>query len=136
MTAVATKLKNKSVKFNSQSVLEACGRALSKWNDLVVAKGMPLQAHEDYELLTEFSSYAVDKLLTDSSNSHKPPSQDPNREKRPRTKRKLSLANKRKPGGQPGHEGHYLPHVDDPDETIRISFTKEEIASNGWTVSS
>ena len=134
MTAVATKLKNKSVKFNSQSVLEACGRALSKWNDLVVAKGMPLQAHEDYELLTEFSSYAVDKLLTDSSNSHKPPSQDPNREKRPRTKRRLPLGKKRKPGGQPGHEGHCLKQVIDPDIVISVPFKDEDI-QEGWTLS-
>ena len=31
-----TKLKNKNAKFNSQSLREACERALSKWNDLHV----------------------------------------------------------------------------------------------------
>ena len=132
MVDLVTKLKNKNDKFNSQSVREACARALSTWNELIVSKDIPQQSKEDYELLAQFSTYAVDNLLTDSSNSHKPPSQEPNREKR---SRKLPLANKRKPGGQPCYEGQYLHQVDNPDEIICIRFTNEEIASNGWTVS-
>lgn len=56
------------------------------------------------------------RLELNSRNSSKPPASDPNREKKPRTK-KL-----RTPGGQTGHEGHCLEKVSVPDDiqTIRI----------------
>lgn len=51
------------------------------------------------------------RLGMNSSNSSKPPSQDPNR-------KKGKKRNGRKPGGQNGHAGKTLKKVDDPDETI------------------
>jgi len=51
------------------------------------------------------------KLGLNSSNSHKSPSQDPNRKK----KRK---SNGKKPGGQNGHVGQNLKKVENPDEVI------------------
>ncbi|WP_423836714.1 DUF6444 domain-containing protein [Stutzerimonas stutzeri] len=43
----------------------------------------------------------ADRLATSSRNSSKPPSQDPSRPRR------SCASSKRKPGGQPGHEGKY-----------------------------
>ncbi len=56
------------------------------------------------------------RLGINSSNSSKPPSQDPNREKGKKS-------NGKKPGGQNGHTGKSLEKVDDPDETIEHKIT-------------
>ena len=56
------------------------------------------------------------RLGKNSSNSSKPPSQDPNRKKQ----KKL---NGKKPGGQNGHVGKTLKKVDNPDETIEHKIT-------------
>jgi transposase len=50
------------------------------------------------------------RLNLNSSNSSKPPSQDPNRSKKSRT----AKAHKRKPGGQNGHKGHCLKQIENP----------------------
>ena len=49
-----------------------------------------------------------------STNSSQPPSSDPNRKKRPRSK------SEKKPGGQKGHAGTTLTKVDDPDKIKQI----------------
>ncbi|MFV1974985.1 MAG: DUF6444 domain-containing protein [Candidatus Scalindua sp.] len=56
------------------------------------------------------------RLGKNSSNSSKPPSQDPNR-------RKQKKLNGKKPGGQNGHIGKTLKKVDNPDETIEHKIT-------------
>ena len=56
----------------------------------------------------------ADRLATSSRNSSKPPSQDPNRQRRSRAK------GERRPGGQPGHEGKTLAPVTDPDEIVSL----------------
>ncbi len=56
----------------------------------------------------------ADRLATSSRNSSKPPSQDPNRQRRSRAK------GERRPGGQPGHEGKTLAPVADPDEVVKL----------------
>jgi transposase len=54
------------------------------------------------------------KLASDSSNSSKPPSSDgPGVKPQPKSQR---VRSGRRPGGQPGHEGHSLRLVDAPDE--------------------
>jgi len=62
----------------------------------------------------------IGRLGLNSSNSSIPPSQDPNREKKPKGKKKNH------PGGQKGHQGHILEKVQDPDivESIPVDFSK------------
>ena len=50
-----------------------------------------------------------------SRNSNRPPSTDIQRPKRTKERKKKS---NKKPGGQPGHKGHYLEMSDSPDKTL------------------
>jgi transposase len=52
---------------------------------------------------------------------------DPNREKKP------NAENKRKPGGQPGHEGNILRPVSNPDKIIKINVDREKLPPGNWT---
>lgn len=71
------------------------------------------------ELLLLVVKLLVKRQGLNSSNSSKPPSLDPNRERGSKRKGK---GKKRKPGGQPGHDGTHLEQVKDPDvvETIEL----------------
>lgn len=62
------------------------------------------------EMLLFLVPLLVNKLGLNSTNSSKPPSTDPNRQKKPRGK------DGRKPGGQKGRSGTTLSPVPDPDE--------------------
>ena len=66
------------------------------------------------ELLLIIIKLLIKRLDLDSSNSSKPPSQDPNRPK----KAKRGKGNDK--GGQKGHEGTTLEKVSEPDETIDL----------------
>lgn len=71
------------------------------------------------QLLIVIIELLVNKLGLNSRNSSKPPSTDPNR---PRSSRTKADGEKRKPGGQSGHNGSNLAPIKDPDlvETIEI----------------
>ena len=56
-----------------------------------------------------------------SSNSSKPPSQDPNRAKKPKSK------SKKKPGGQKGHKGTTLEQVSNPDEVVVLEIDRRTL---------
>ena len=64
------------------------------------------------ELLVTIIQLLVAKLGLNSSNSHIPPSQDPQRQRGAKPK---DNGRKRKPGGQKGHFGTTLEPVPDPD---------------------
>jgi transposase len=66
------------------------------------------------ELLLTVIMLMAGRLSLNSKNSSKPPSTDPNREKKP------GAAGKRKPGGQKDHIGKTLDPVPNPDEIIVI----------------
>lgn len=74
-------------------------------------KRLDPQARSLIQLLIVIVQLLVNKIGLNSRNSSKPPSQDPNRSRR-KTK---GRANKRKPGGQPGHKGSYLKPLGKPD---------------------
>ena len=63
----------------------------------------------------------ADRLNLTSRNSSKPPSSDPNREKKKRTK------SNKPPGGQPGHPGCTLQPVDDPDDITHINIDRRTL---------
>ena len=56
----------------------------------------------------------------DSSNSNKPPSSDGLAKPKPKNLRKDQG---RKPGGQPGHPGHTLERVENPDKVVPLALT-------------
>lgn len=72
-------------------------------------------------LLIMFVQVLVGRVTLNSRNSSKPPSSDPNREKKKKSK------GKRKPGGQKGHEGKTLSQVDDPDEVQEIEIDRRNL---------
>ena len=132
MTTVANSLRKVTATFNSESLRETIGRTRTMWLD-EIEKVNPQMLH-DFQQIVDFADYALDKLLTDSRNSSKPPSQDPNRErKQEKTKKAEVGTSKKKPGAQKGHKGSCLRHVSNPDNIIPINFSDSEIEQNGWT---
>lgn len=87
-------------------------------------RSMSQEARSIVELLLIIINLLVNKLGLNSSNSSKPPSSDPNRKKGVKKKTK---GKKRKPGGQPGHNGTNLKPVDNPDSIETINIDKRTI---------
>ncbi len=73
-----------------------------------------------FEIMILIITLLANRLNLNSSNSSKPPSSDPNRKKKTRSK------TGKKPGGQKGHVGTTLKKVDDPDkvELIKVDRSK------------
>ena len=73
-------------------------------------------ARSTFELLILIIKLLINKLGLNSSNSSKPPSQDKNR---PKIQKKKKRKGKRlKPGGQKGHNGSTLEKFNDPNEIV------------------
>ena len=90
---------------------------IQKAQDLIREdKQLSASAKSMFEILILLISLLANRLNLNSKNSSKPPSSDPNRNKKPKTK------TGKKPGGQNGHVGKTLLKVDDPDkiEVIKI----------------
>ena len=75
-----------------------------------------------FKLLITIITLLSGRLSLNSRNSSKPPSSDPNKEKKNRNK-----GTKNKPGGQPGRVGVNLKPVDDPDKIITIKCDKRHL---------
>ena len=79
------------------------------------------------EVLVLIVTLMADRLNLNSRNSSKPPSSDPNREKKPRKK------GDRKPGGQNGHPGRTLEKVDDPDKVEVLKVDRAKLPKGQYT---
>jgi transposase len=75
-----------------------------------------------FEILIVVITLLMNRLNLNSKNSSKPPSDDPNRDKK---SKKNSLG--KKPGGQKGHIGKNLRPVENPDEIIVIPIDKRSL---------
>ncbi len=73
--------------------------------------------------LLEENRELKEKLNTNSKNSSKPPSQDPNRRKRP------AKPSGKNPGGQPGHTGHSK-KIFSPDQVTKTIEVKPHLCAN------
>jgi transposase len=85
------------------------------------------------ELLMTIVTLMMDRLNLDSSTSSIPPSQDPKRERGAKPGSTGKKRDKRKPGGQNGHEGTTLEPVDDPDEVECIAIDKRTLPRGRYT---
>jgi transposase len=77
------------------------------------------------EVLILLISLLANRLNLNSTNSSKPPSSDPNRKKKPKTK------TGKKTGGQKGHVGTTLRKVDAPDKIERINIDRRTLPAGG-----
>jgi transposase len=82
------------------------------------------------QLLVVIVQLLVNKLGLNSRNSSKPPSTDPNR---PRRRRKKTGAEKRRPGGQPGHKGATLSPVENPDVIETLDIDRKQLPPGRYT---
>ena len=74
-----------------------------------------------FEILILVITLLANRLNLNSTNSSKPPSSDPNRKKKPKSK------TGNKPGGQKGHVGTTLKKVDDPDKIKVIKVDRSKL---------
>jgi len=78
-------------------------------------------------LIAVIQLLAGKRLVKNSRNSSIPPSMDPNRGKKPKSK------GERKPGGQPGHAGVTLQQSENPDMIIELKVDRESLPAGQWT---
>ncbi|MHB1426655.1 MAG: IS66 family transposase [Gemmataceae bacterium] len=93
-------------------------------------KSLSPQARAMMELLVLVITLLAQKLGLNSSNSSKPPSQDP---KRTRGSKKKTKGHKRKPGGQKGHEGVTLKPVPNPDRVETLEIDRRTLPRGSYT---
>ena len=79
------------------------------------------EAANDIRIVLALSRKLVEDALKNSRNSNKPPSTNNKFERKPKDKGDK----KKKPGGQPGHEGKTLVRVDNPDKIVSIPVNRE-----------
>jgi transposase len=80
------------------------------------------------EILLVIITLLANRFGLNSKNSSKPPSDDPNREKK---SKKNLLGNK--PGGQKGHAGTNLQRIENPDEVTNILVDKKTLPKGRYT---
>lgn len=92
-------------------------------------KSVSPQVRAMMDLLVVVIKLLVGKLRVNSRNSSKPPSADPNRK---RGSRRLRSGKKRKPGGQPGHNGSNLKPVKNPDRIEILDVDRRTVPSGNY----
>ena len=85
-------------------------------------KKMPLATKAMFAVLLMIVKLFMNRFSTNSSNSSKPPSSDPNRKKTPKTN-----VEKKKAGGQEGHVGTCLEPVKNPDKIVKLKCNKKDL---------
>lgn len=83
-----------------------------------------------FDLLILIINLLLSKLGLNSTNSSIPPSQDPHRQ---RGSKRSARGEKRKPGGQHGHEGVTLQREPDPDQIEPIAVDRRTIPHGRYT---
>jgi transposase len=111
-------VKKKYVEKDSEALLHAIENLTAEINslreELRIERDRNAKQQKLIARLTAKVAELSAKLGLDSTNSSKPPSQDPPGAKQ----RSLRGKSTRNPGGQKGHQGAALPQVENPDETI------------------
>ena len=79
------------------------------------------------EVILLLVALLVERVGITSRNSSLPPSQDPNRPKKSRQN-----TEGKKPGGQPGHKGHYLALTEHPDEVERLPLDRSTLPTGDY----
>lgn len=102
-------------KLNASTIIDDCRRIL-KEQELSPSIKTP------FEKLIKLAESLLVRVNVNSSNSSKPPSQDPNRKRRTTT---IVPGDKRKPGGQNGHIGSFLKPVDNPTDIEELYINRE-----------
>jgi transposase len=87
-------------------------------------KSLSAPARAMFDLLVVIINLLVRKFGGNSTNSSLPPSQDPHRE---RGSKRKAPAQKRKPGGQNGHEGTTLQRDPEPDRIENLAIDRRTI---------
>jgi transposase len=85
-------------------------------------KQVPAEFAALFSILLTVLEVLLSRLNKNSKNSSIPPSQDPNRQKTPK-----SGETKKKPGGQPGRVGKNLKPVENPDEIINVPVVRSTL---------
>jgi len=103
--------------------------AIKEVNGLIAAeKGLSPALKASLKVLLLLVTILANRLGLNSKNSSKPPSSDPNRDK------KLKEPSERKPGGQNGHIGTTLKQVADPDQIREIKVDRGALPHGSWRI--
>lgn len=89
---------------------------------------LPSSTHDMIQNLLMIIKLLCDRLNLNSTNSGKPPSSDPNRDKFPKNREKSS----KPPGGQKGHKGNTLSPIENPDIIKEIPIDKTTLPSGNY----
>lgn len=89
-------------------------------------KNLSAATQSMFEIMILIISLLANRLNLNSTNSSKPPSTDPNRKKRSKSK------TGKKPGGQKGHVGTTLKKIDDPDKIKEIKIDRRKLPTGQY----
>jgi len=89
-------------------------------------KNLSAASKSMFEIMILIISLLANRLNLNSTNSSKPPSTDPNRKKKPKSK------TGKKPGGQKGHAGTTLKKIDAPDKIKEIKIDRRKLPAGQY----